>query len=629
MKKLVLFSLIFGIGFIAFAQKRATVSKELRNISIKKEKFIDAVTNLKRFENPAYKYPELIPAETQVGITRYDRQTNATNQNRIYLYEDGTIGATWIMGYNDPGFNDRGTGYNYFDGNEWNEYPTQRLESQRSGWPSYVPLGENGEAVFAHIAGGNDDGLLINKRTDKGIGTWNESLFQGPSPNGEGLVWPRAITAGVDNNIVHLISVTRPTANGGSIYSGLDGAFLYSKSTDGAETWVIENVIPDGMTSDYYTHFNGDTYDWAIPKANTIAFVIGDGFYDMFLMKSTDGGENWDKTLIWENPYPMWLNEPTDTFYCVDGSFDVELDATGMAHVIFGINRTHSDGTETFWFPYIDGVGYWNETMPPFSNDFNALNPYGDTDSELIEDYNLIGWTQDVDGDGEITFFGTGLEHLGKYYVGLSSMVQLVMGDQNQLYVFFSSLTETYNNGAQNYRHLWSRVSIDGGTSWGPFTDLSNDIVHVFDEFVYPSCADNSKENSIYLICQIDNEPGMAVAGDEDPYVDNNMVVMEVFKDEITGLNENIAIKKNLQVWQNYPNPCYGISKVKVDVGQKTVVSLQIYNILGQKVYETKPEQLNAGSHILNIDANGLDSGVYFYTVKANDKQLTRKMIIE
>ncbi len=122
----------------------------------------------------------------------------------------------------------------------------------------------------------------------------------------------------------------------------------------------------------------------------------------------------------------------------------------------------------TFWFPFVDGVGYWNETMPAFSNTFEALNPYGDPGSELVEDYNLIGWTQDVDGDGEITFIGTAIANLGRYYVGLSSMAQLVMGDQNQLYVIYSSLTETYENGLQNYRHLWSRVSTDGGLSWVP-----------------------------------------------------------------------------------------------------------------------------------------------------------------
>jgi len=629
MKKLFMLSLALSFLIPGFSQKRVLAPDGLKNIAIKKQQSPDLLNSIRPYENPAHKYSELTPVETQVGDTWYDRQTNSTNQNRIYLHEDGTLGVTWILGYNNPAFSDRGTGYNFYDGNEWDDYPLIRIESQRCGWPSYAPLGEDGEIIAAHIAGGIDDGLLINKRSEKGVGDWNETLYPGPSPDGEGLVWPRVITEETNHNMVHLLSVTRPEGNGGTIYEGLDGAILYSRSSDGAETWEIENVIPEEMTSEYYTHFDGDTYDWATPKANTLAFVVGGPFYDCFLMKSADGGDSWDKTLIWENPYPMWFNEPTDTFFCVDGSFDVELDVNGMAHVVFGINRAHSDGSGTFWFPFIDGVGYWNETMPAFSNNMEALNPYGEPGSELIENYNLIGWTQDVNHDGEISFIGTSLDNLGKYYVGLSSMVQLVMGDQNQLYVFFTSLTETYDNGLQNYRHLWSRVSTDGGLSWGPFTDLSDDLIHIFDEFAFPSCADKTEGNSIFLVCQLDNEPGMAVAGDEDPYGDNRIVVMEVFKDEITGISEKEVIPIKLEVSQNYPNPFNGISKVKVNLGQKSQLGMQLYNLMGQKVYESPTVEVNSGIHFLYIDAENLSPGVYFYTISAGDKKLTRKMVVE
>jgi hypothetical protein len=629
MKKLLVFSLAMSLIFGGYAQKRVVPSQNLKNIAVKKEQPADHVTHRQELAKPPFKSTGLFPEETQIGETWYDRQTNSTNQNRIYLYDDGTIGATWMIGFNHPNFNDRGSGYNYFDGNNWGPHPTSAIESQRSGWPSYVPLGENGEMVVSHISGGTDDGLMINKRPEKGAGLWNEVIMVGPSPGGEGLVWPRAITTGTDNNTVHLLSVTRPVANGGTVYGGLDGALLYSRSTDGAETWEVENVILDEMSSEVYTHFNGDSYDWATPKNNTIAFVVGDPFYDFFLMKSTNGGETWEKTIIWEHPLPMWFNEPTDTFYCVDGCFDVELDATGMAHVVFGINRAHSDGTGTFWFPFIDGVGYWNETMPVFSNTFEALNPYGDPGSELIEDYNLIGWTQDVDGDNEITFIGTAIENLGRYYVGLSSMVQLVMGDNNQLYVFFSSLTETYDSGLQNYRHLWARVSENGGLTWGDFTDLSSDIIHIFDEFVYPSCADNTEENSIYMLCQIDLEPGMAVAGDEDPYVENRMVMMEVFKNEITGLKDNLTNPMEVEVSQNSPNPFRGTSKVMVDVNQNSMLGMQVYNLVGQKVFEKSPYPVNAGTHFVVIDAGGFNPGIYFYSIVVNDKKITRKMVVE
>lgn len=226
MKRLITLSLAIFLLFPAIAQKRALVSEELRNIAIKKEQSPDKMTDIRPFENPTYKHSALIPAETEVGDTWYDRQANSTNQNRIFLYEDGTIGVIWILGYDNPGFNDRGTGYNFYDGDQWDDFPIERIESQRCGWPSYAPLGENGEIIAAHIAGGNDDGLLINKRIEKGTGDWTETLYQGPSPGGEGLVWPRIFTEPTNPNMVHLIALTRPEGNGGTIYQGQDGAFL-------------------------------------------------------------------------------------------------------------------------------------------------------------------------------------------------------------------------------------------------------------------------------------------------------------------------------------------------------------------------------------------------------------------
>jgi len=626
MKKLLLLGLAFAIVGSSFSQKRVAPPDRLKSIAVKKE--ISANEN-PRAENLAvpYKSTDLAPFEQQVGETWYDLQTNSTNQNRMYLYDDGTIGATWTMGFSPPGYAERGSGYNYFDGNEWLENPSLRIESMRSGWPSYIPLGENGEMVISHS--GSDNGLVMNYRPDKGTGSWTEVLYPGPT-GAEKILWPRAISTGPDNNIIHSLAVTEPSPDGAP-YGGLDGALLYSRSQDGGQSWDIQNLILDELSSEHYTHFDGDSYDWAKPRGNTLAFVVSGNFNDCFLMKSTDNGDTWEKTLIWEHPYPMWLNEVTDTFFCMDGSIDVELDANEMAHLVFGINMTYSNGDGTFWYPYIDGVGYWNETMPAFSNNLNTFSIYEDEGSEMVENYNLIGWTQDINGDDSITFLGNDLDDIGLYYVGLSSMVQLVMGDQNQLYVVFSSTTELFDNAFQNYRRLWSRVSTDLGLSWGTFTNLTSEVPHLLHEVVYPSCADNTTESSIFLICQIDSEPGMSIAGDDppDPAGSNQMVVMEVFKAEITGINDKPAQPLPPAVSQNSPNPFSGSTKIKVDIYQPAQMGLIVYNLVGQEVHRMPAYTANTGTHFLNINAQGLQSGVYFYTVTINDKRITHKMVVE
>ncbi|MBN3036696.1 MAG: hypothetical protein JW861_14015, partial [Bacteroidales bacterium] len=80
-------------------------------------------------------------SEEQIGTTRYDHQANGTLSNRITMFDDGAIGAVWTMGFQEPSFPDRGTGYNYSDGTSWGPLPTQRIESVRTGWPTYAQAG--------------------------------------------------------------------------------------------------------------------------------------------------------------------------------------------------------------------------------------------------------------------------------------------------------------------------------------------------------------------------------------------------------------------------------------------------------------------------------------------------------
>ncbi len=83
------------------------------------------------------------------------------------------------------------------------------------------------------------------------------------------------------------------------------------------------------------------------------------------------------------------------------------------------------------------------------------------------------------------------------------------------------------------------------------------------------------------------------------------------------------------EVFQNSPNPFSGISKIRVDVNQRSMLGLKVYNLVGQKVYENPSLQVNAGTHFLPLDGGQLQPGVYFYSVFVDDKMITRKMVVE
>ncbi|MBN3036721.1 MAG: hypothetical protein JW861_14140, partial [Bacteroidales bacterium] len=285
MKKLLLFGFVLGLVMAGYGQKRILLDQELANRAVKAV-HQEAISDLGGFENQvnaAVSHGRYAFDETEIGKSWYDLQTNTSLGNRIWLFPDGTVSAVWTMGFESTAFPDRGTGYNYFDGTAWGPQPTARIETEKTGWPCIAAWGENGEINAAHT--GAAQGLLFNKRATKGTGAWEASYLVGPDASNP-LVWPRIMTAGVNNSTIHLLV---PSGNA-TTYGGMTPALLYSKSTDGTATWDPVNTILPGMGPDYYLSLSADEYTWAEPRNGVIAFQVVDAWHDWFVMKSTDDG---------------------------------------------------------------------------------------------------------------------------------------------------------------------------------------------------------------------------------------------------------------------------------------------------------------------------------------------------
>lgn len=83
----------------------------------------------------------------------------------------------------------------------------------------------------------------------------------------------------------------------------------------------------------------------------------------------------------------------------------------------------------------------------------------------------------------------------------------------------------------------------------------------------------------------------------------------------------------------NYPNPFNPSTAIGYEIPEAGRVTLTIYNVLGQEVRSLVDVHQEAGSHTVMWDSkdNGghyLNSGVYFYTLKAGDFTQTRKMVL-
>jgi len=81
-------------------------------------------------------------------------------------------------------------------------------------------------------------------------------------------------------------------------------------------------------------------------------------------------------------------------------------------------------------------------------------------------------------------------------------------------------------------------------------------------------------------------------------------------------------------VAQNTPNPFNPTTTVNFTLAREGQVSIDVFNVAGQKVATLANDVMTAGSHSVTWDANGFAAGVYFYTVKSGDYSKTMKMTL-
>ncbi len=92
------------------------------------------------------------------------------------------------------------------------------------------------------------------------------------------------------------------------------------------------------------------------------------------------------------------------------------------------------------------------------------------------------------------------------------------------------------------------------------------------------------------------------------------------------GFDQNSSVPQELGLMENYPNPFNAQTNITFELPSDSDVSLEIYNIIGQRVAELVDGNLSAGRHTVSWDASDAASGVYFYKLTAGEKVVTKKM---
>jgi hypothetical protein len=79
---------------------------------------------------------------------------------------------------------------------------------------------------------------------------------------------------------------------------------------------------------------------------------------------------------------------------------------------------------------------------------------------------------------------------------------------------------------------------------------------------------------------------------------------------------------------QNYPNPFNPSTVIHYALPRSGMVTLKVYNMLGQEVATLVNMEQSAGNYSTRFDATGMSSGLYVYRLQAGDVALSKSMLL-
>lgn len=677
MRKVLFTTLAIAVAMTGFAQRPVMQKSSVADIAAKRQKTVvkDDLVPPMSFDGEVM--TKAVTTRTNRGWTEYetmatyyDLQSNSMLGNRIATWKDGSVAVTATWDFSGvTSYPDRGTGYNYFDGEDWGEWPEENVEGFFSGWPSIAPLGD-GEILASH-GGGN---INIFKRETKGEGDWNQVATI------EGATWPRIATTG-DGQYVHVIcceSVTETVPEFNDPVSRNE--VYYSRSTDGGQTFSPKAFPPmvdvEGM---YKKDIAADDYMIAT-NGNTIAILFASNTFDVFYIISHDNGETWEKQIVAPFPYDhaiYWgqtaLTHDTDSIWGCDNSASIAIDNEGTVHVTFGLTRwvpspyndagTQQWGYYTYW-PYTQGLVYWNSNFTneqggheiPLFGDWsgdaeliaqdpnwtlngangisNTMNPdrlWEMAERSGLNDLYVFGFLDEDHNDTVDSYYEYWSSDNSQVYrtLGIATQPAVSVDENNNVMVLFNVLSQRVHQQRNfYYRSAYVTFKDYKGTWFENAMNLTGDIAHSRDEVYNTTVNANALDGSFWGYYFADPDLGLYSDTEQNGLTENVMRVVKITPDmEGWGLKDNEAVNP-MTAARVYPNPATDVLNIEVNASQASEMNISVYNITGQKVIE-KNVNISTGINTPTISTSSLTNGIYFVTVKANGFENTMKFIVK
>jgi len=416
-----------------------------------------------------------------------------------------------------------------------------------------------------------------------------------PPPSG----WYQQNMTGLSGRSITGMTFT-DSLTGYAVTSGSSTSMGYIlKTTDGGDNWFKKDSINAGF--------------------NKIQFINSDtGFASLKLdrlYKTTNGGENWFYITqdIWPNDMHVLNN---DTIYLVS-----EYDYWG------GVFRTTNGGQtwQTIFnagtinnpskiYMYNKDIGFICRPGLSFFKTTNGginwfqITGYGEFFDIYFVD-SLTGWKCggiiQKTTDGGYTWITQQLPQGGIIhpYSGLVNFHCInrdtIWGVGGQVYI------PTPNQRGIIYK------TTNGGINWG--YQLPDTHLVTAKSYEYVNFTDNKNG-----WCYNSLRTGVhTTTGGSDTTI-------------YTMVNNTVSeITTGYKLYQNYPNPFNSITNIKFKLKSGMIFAeIKVYDITGKLIRVLTSKKYEAGEHTVRFDAAGFPSGVYFYRLTAGEYNAVKKMVL-
>ncbi len=107
--------------------------------------------------------------------------------------------------------------------------------------------------------------------------------------------------------------------------------------------------------------------------------------------------------------------------------------------------------------------------------------------------------------------------------------------------------------------------------------------------------------------------------------------LLEIWKEmggSTTDSESDNSSPKDFALYQNYPNPFNPTTQISFELPKAASVEVKVFDAKGSLIQTLVNERLNSGSHTYSFNAEGLASGIYFYTINSEFGTLSKRMML-